>query len=228
MSYNIQQQDYIRTNPEYSAVWRNLFKDHTTQRNIIWATNDYNELGFSFYDEIQPEQLLLPSGEQIIKPRAAKARDLQLQRTRDKAEVFTPSWICNVQNNLVDEAWFGRPNVFNTPIDNDHHWITNTDPIQFPEGKTWRDYVRAIRLEICCGEAPYLASVYDTTTGDYIPLNDRIGIIDRKLRIINENVHTSTEWLDWAQIAYKSTYAFEFQGDSLLTAREMLLYTFLQ
>jgi hypothetical protein len=30
------------------------------------------------------------------------------------------------------------------------------------------------------------------------------------------------------QIAYKSIYAFEFQGDSLLTAREMLLYTFLQ
>ena len=26
---------------------------------------------------------------------------------RGKAEVFTPSWVCNCQNNLVDDAWFG-------------------------------------------------------------------------------------------------------------------------
>lgn len=27
---------------------------------------------------------------------------------RDKAEVFTPSWVCNAQNNLVDNQWFGK------------------------------------------------------------------------------------------------------------------------
>jgi len=31
----------------------------------------------------------------------------------NKAEVFTPSWVCNEQNNLIDEQWFGRKNVFN-------------------------------------------------------------------------------------------------------------------
>jgi hypothetical protein len=32
------------------------------------------------------------------------------------AEVFTPSWICNAQNNLIDNTWFGRDNVFNKEI----------------------------------------------------------------------------------------------------------------
>ena len=49
----------------------------------------------------------------IIRPRVAKETNEQLRRTRDKAEVFTPSWVCNEQNNLVDEAWFGRKDVFN-------------------------------------------------------------------------------------------------------------------
>ena len=46
--------------------------------------------------------------------------------------MFTPSWICNAQNNLVDEHWFGRPNVFNIPQDNT--W-TATERIVFPEDK---------------------------------------------------------------------------------------------
>ena len=40
---------------------------------------------------------------ELIAPRIAKSRDLQVSRTKGKAEVFTPSWICNEQNNLVDE-----------------------------------------------------------------------------------------------------------------------------
>ncbi len=46
-------------------------------------------------------------------PRVLKSRDTQTARSRDMAEVFTPSWICNAQNNLIDEAWFGRKEVFN-------------------------------------------------------------------------------------------------------------------
>ena len=52
----------------------------------------------------------------------------------------------------------------------------------------WKDYINNIVLEITCGEAPYLASRYDTTTGEYIFVNNRIGFLDRKLRIINENI----------------------------------------
>ena len=125
------------------------------------------------------------------------------------AEVFTPLWICNAQNNLIDEAWFGRKNVFNTEIvnpDGFHSWKTNPDKISFPENKPQKDYVRDTRLEITCGEAPYITSRYDTNTGEYIPVEKHIGILDRKLRIINENLDTSGEWLDAAHTAYKNTY----------------------
>jgi hypothetical protein len=84
------------------------------------------------------------------------------------AEVFTPLWICNAQINLIDDAWFGRKNVFNTEILNKeglHSWKTNPKKITFPDDKTWKQYVRDTRLEITCGEAPYITSRYDTTTG---------------------------------------------------------------
>ena len=41
-----------------------------------------------------------------------------------------------------------------------HLWETTTDPIIFPDGKSWKDYVRDTRLEITCGEAPYIVSRY--------------------------------------------------------------------
>ena len=164
-------------------------------------------------------------------PRILKHKDTQSARVRDMAEVFTPSWVCNAQNNLIDEAWFGRKDVFNTEYtseDGTHGWKTNPDKITFPEGKTWKDYVRDTRLEITCGEAPYIASRYDTTTGTVIPIGERIGLLDRKLRVISENTDTSGQWLEAAQEAYKSTYAYEWQGDSLLIARESMLYSFIE
>ena len=43
------------------------------------------------------------------------------------------------------------------------------------------------RLEITCGEAPYIASRYDTVSGEPIEIKRRIGILDRKLRVVTEN-----------------------------------------
>ncbi len=39
----------------------------------------------------------------LIKPRVLRSKDEKSQRTKEKAEVFTPSWVCNKQNNLIDE-----------------------------------------------------------------------------------------------------------------------------
>ena len=164
----------------------------------------------------------------VIRPRVLKSKENQTDRAKDMAEVFTPSWVCNAQNNLVDEAWFGRKNVFNTEDTTNHTWKANTDKIEFPKGKNWKDYVRATRMEMTCGEAPYLVSRYDATTGEPIPLQERIGLLDRKLRVISENVDVSGVWLDWAQTAYKNIYGFEWQGDNLLLAREALLWTFIE
>lgn len=204
-----------------------LLKDRTTQRNICWATECYISYGKSYYPQ-EPilKDLITGFNTNIIHPRAAKISEDKARRTKDKAEVFTPSWICNEQNNLVDEAWFGRKDVFNISINNT--WITNKALIKFPDNKTWKNYIDSKRLEISCGEAPYLVSRYDTVTGKEIPLEERIGLLDRKLRIVNENTHNEEEWFFWTKRAYESIYGFEYQGDSLLLARENLFYTFIE
>jgi hypothetical protein len=214
-----------------------LLKDHTTSKegkqcNIFWATSDYEPLGkgYEYGSQILPELITGENGH-VVMPRVLKHRDTQSTRSREMAEVFTPSWICNTQNNLIDEAWFGRKDVFNhevTAEDGTHTWEVNPDKIAFPEGRTWKDYVRENRLEITCGEAPYLVSRYDTTTGTFIPVEKRIGLLDRKLRIVSENTATTREWLEAAKDAYRSIYAYEWQGDSLLLAREALLLSFIE
>ena len=206
------------------------------QRNIIWATNSYSEKGDGFgeRDEIVVERIT-GTCQRIVQPRVVKNREIQRQRAKDMAEVFTPSWVCNAQNNLVDDAWFGRPNVFNTEsVDESgaHVWTPTEGPVVFGERpsktstKSWQDYVRDVRLEITCGEAPYLCSRYDTVDGKQITdMNRRIGLLDRKLRVVTENTKKRADWLKWAKEAVKSVYGFEWQGDNLLLARENVLAT---
>jgi len=217
---------------QYPDVLDILIRDHTTQKNIFWATDNYEHLGevYAYNASITPDLISGENGD-IIMPRVYKDQILQKARSKEMAEVFTPSWICNAQNNLIDEAWFGNKEVFNREIinsDGSKSWETNPDKIKFPKGKTWKHYVRDTRLEIACGEAPYITSRYDSTTGEFIPVENRIGILDRKLRVINENVENSGDWLKAAQTAYKNTYAFEWQGDSLLLAREAMLASFIE
>ena len=203
-----------------------LLKDHTTKKNIIWATNMYERYGssYSFKSQITIEQITGRNG-QVIRPRIKKSKKEQEQRIKKKAEVFTPSWICNIQNNLADNSWFQKENVFNKP--DGVKWITNRNKILFPEGRSWVDYVKSLRLEISCGEAPYLVSRYDTVTGNSIPVINRIGLLDRKIRIVSENTRSKDDWIKYVKEAYKSIYGYEWQGDSLLIARENLLYTYI-
>lgn len=202
--------------------------DRTTRKNILWATDDYvsHGIGFEMFSEITPD-LITGRYAMLIQPRIAKSKNAQAGRTRDKAEVFTPSWVCNKQNNLIDAQWFGRNDVFN--IEGETSWTASEDTISFrDEKKNWKKYVDAQRLEVSCGEAPYLVSRYDTVTGEKIPLQQRIGLLDRKMRIVQENAETPRDWLTWAQRAFESVYGFEYQGDNLLLARENLLYSYIE
>lgn len=209
------------------ALLKILLSDKTTKKSIRWGTDNYNEYGTEYYtDQEITSDLITGDMTVTIQPRVAKSEAEQNRRTRDKAEVFTPSWVCNEQNNLVDEAWFGRKNVFNSIYGKS--WQTIADPIQFPKGKTWKSYVDARRLEVCCGEAPYLVSRYGTVTGQTIPIKDRIGLLDRKLRIVSENAKNDLEWKNWVIRAYQSCYGYDFSGDNVLLARENLLYTFIE
>ena len=198
-----------------------LLKDRTTNKNIIWATDSYCQLG----DQFSAKMPILPELVYAIKRRTDKTKDEQKNRTRKRAEVFTPSWLCCEMTNNLDEDWFGRKDVFNSM--QDKCWFPSPNRIAFPgRDKDWKRYVQLLWLEITCGEAPYLVSRYDTTTGEELQLERRIGVLDRKLRVVNENTFTHSEWLEWTFKAYKSTYGFEFQGDNLFLARENILNTF--
>lgn len=158
---------------QYPEVLEILLRDHTTRRNIFWATNNYDHLGPSYSSDahIFPELITGINGN-ILVPRVHKDKDLQISRSKEMAEVFTPSWICNAQNNLIDNVWFGKEDGFNHEqalSDGTKGWEVNTHKITFPKGKSWNDYVRDTRLEIACGEARYITSRYDSTTGEFIP-----------------------------------------------------------
>lgn len=200
---NISENEILRSSPE---LLRELLRDHTTGKNIFWATHDYEELGteYSYHSPILPELITGERG-MVIRPRVLKSKEAQTGRAKEMAEVFTPSWICDAQNNLVDEALLSQQGE-----------------------KDWQGYVSATCLEITCGEAPYLVSRYDATTGEAIPIDRRVGLLDRKLRMVSAHVDDSGEWQEWAQVAYKNTYGYEWQGDNLLLAREALLWSFME
>lgn len=202
-----------------------LLKDKTTEKNIIWATDSYAKYGTQCEDDKQMTVGTLTGMNSILlQPRIFKTLDQQQERTKSKAEVFTPAWICNKMNNYCDEDWFGRKNVFNKEID--QAWETNLEKVKFKNEKDWKKYVDSRRLEITCGEAPFLVSRYDASTGNIIPVENRIGVLDRKLRIINENAIDEKEWLKWTIRAFQSVYGYEYQGDNLLIGRINLLMTF--
>lgn len=171
-------------------------------KNIIWANDNYIHIDNKKYAskaQILPE-LITGSYEGIIKPRVLKTVDLQKERTKSKAEVFTPSWIVKIQNDAVDELY-------------------KNDNLETYIARTW--------LEITCGEAPYMTTRYEMSTGEYIPITKRVGFLDRKLQCINNEAKTQKRWKELAIIAYQACYGFEWNGDSLLLARENLLYTLL-
>lgn len=215
--------DLLRKDEELLKI---LLQDHSSKKNIIWATENYKRHGeiYNADNEITVNAVLSKKP-LLIKPRVSKSKREQQMRSKNSAEVFTPSWLCNSQINLIDEAWFGYSNVFN--IEEDKSWKVNPERIIFPIEKSWQDYISDIRLEISCGEAPYITSRYDTVTGQFIDLFNRIGFLDRKIRVINENVEED-RWLEYVMIAYKSVYAYDWQGDNVFVARENLLLTFVE
>ena len=225
--------------PEVQAVLDTLLKDKSTGKNIIWATDPPKELQTVMYEpvtdrsQITTQQLGLTHYE-VVLPRMMKQTDTQQQRTRKKGEVFSPAWVCNKMNNALDADWFralgAEESAGQFTVELPQGWQTVETPVQFPacKGRTpaWVRYVQSRRLEVTCGEAPFLASRYDAATGEMIPIARRIGILDRKLRVVSENAATEDEWRKYATHAVQSTYGYEYQGDNLLLARVNLLLTY--
>ena len=184
-----------------------LLQDKTSGRNIIWATDSYTDKYGKDYapkKQIKREQITGVYGK-LIQPRAAKSKEEQKYRTKDKAEVFTPLKIVKEMNMAIN--WAGK------------NWPTS------PE--TWIDYIKELRLEITCGEAPFITGRYNPTvsTGVVIEPRNRVGFLDYKLKEVNKYTNTKKDWLEYAEIALKASYGYEWQGDNLLIARENILQT---
>lgn len=180
-----------------SEVLNKLLQDKTTNKNIVFATDSYKERGYQEASQIT-EKSISEFSDLELQPRVYKATKEQSDRTRKKAEVFTPLWICEEMNKLCIENFSGD----------------------------WKKSVDITTLEITCGEAPFLVSRYDATRGEKVSIENRVGILDRKLKLICENTDNEKDWLKYAKKAYKSTYGYELQGDNLLIARINLLMTF--
>lgn len=183
-----------------------LLIDRTTStskktKNIIWANENYLKYGAKAYAataQIFPELVTGQMGD-VIKPRALKSKEMKKERTKTKAEVFTPTWIVKKQNDAVDKEYIN-------------------DDLEKYVKRTW--------LEITAGEAPYMATRYDMESGEPVLLENRVGFVDRKLKRINTEIDDKAEWQRLVTEAFKASYGFEWSGDSLLLARENLLYTY--
>jgi hypothetical protein len=181
-----------------------LLQDKTTGNNILWATDSYDSNGHLFAPNANiTTDLITGTLGSLIQPRALKSKTEQLYRTRDKAEVFTPLSIVKQMNDACNTKRVTKNN--------------------------WQEHVGLLKLEITCGEAPFIVSRYDPVSDkqELLPLAARVGFLDKKLSIVSKYCVTKDEWLKWAKIAFQCSYGYEWQGDSLLIARENLLYTFI-
>ena len=185
---------------ESADLLKILLKDRTTKKNIVWATHSYELLGKGFApsDRITPSRVT-GTYASLIQPRSEKSKYEQKDRTKIRAEVFTPTWLVEKQNGYVEAEL---------------------------EALDLEDYIQVRWLEITCGEAPYMVTRYDTVTGEEIPLSERVGFVDRKLQRISREVSDEATFYELVKKAYRASYGYEYQGDSLLLARENLLATF--
>lgn len=198
MTIDISEESLAR---ESSGLLRTLLKDRTTNKSIVWATHSYELLGkgFGLYDRITPSKVTGPYAN-LIQPRSEKSKYEQKDRTKVRAEVFTPTWLVKQQIDAVDQDF---------------------------RDQDLEAYLDLKWLEITCGEAPYMVSRYDTVTGQALDLEERVGFLDRKLHRLSQQVHEEEAWFQGAVIAYQNAYGYEYQGDSLLLARENLLASFI-
>ena len=153
-----------------------------------------------------------------FQPRVAKSRAAQSERTKKNAEVCTPSCLCAKMNDFLEGEISNRAERVDR--------VDGRAACPHAAEKAWQRYVDVRILEITCGEAPFIVSRYDAATGATIPVEKRIGLFDRKLRLVNENAADEKEWMKWVLRAYESVYGYDLQGDSLAIARANLLITF--
>lgn len=162
-----------------------------------------SEKNYAVWDDQITKTLLLdrttmtsfPINPDEVIPRYLKRAEEQKSRTETNAEVFTPATLVCVMDDMTDEDYIGD----------------------------LERYIKDPVIEITCGEAPFLTTRYDATTGAEIPVNDRIGFLDRKLQCIPDL--DEDRYAVCATAAVKAVYGYELEYDNLYLARRNLLMT---
>lgn len=161
------------------------------------------EKNYAVWDDRITETLLwerttgtkFPINPDEVMPRYLKTREEQKSRTKKKGEVFTPYEIIEKMNDAVE-----------------------ADCAEIIL------YIKKKVLEATCGEAPFLTTRYDAVSGKEIPIDKRVGLLDRKLNSIPKEVGKEL-YIRCADEALKASYGYEWQFDSLFLARRNLLMT---
>lgn len=198
---------YVINELHYAGLLGKLLYDWTTDDAIMWEPGHHMNV-----EEITGAR----STSRPVVPRWQKSKEAKAARTRKKAEVFTPVWVVD---KMVSEL-----------------------EANSQELKDWQKYVTTTFLEITCGEGAFITTRYDPYDGHEIPMDERKGILDRKLRLVREHVddivftkcgrldrHNPLNYfavMDASLACLKTTYGYEWQGDSLLIARINVLWTF--
>lgn len=193
----------LESNPK---VLSTLIKDRSANRPIFFGTDNYESISKTFSENSRMgvgmmRHFLVDEDRTIFQPRAQKDSKIKASRTKKRGEVLTPLWIVNQMIDLLDEEW---------------------------KELSLNEYLSQTVLELCCGEAPFLVQRYDSISGDLIPVAQRRGILDRKLHRTSKSTKSKKTWMDRAYQAYRTTYGYEYQGDSLFLGRENLLFDFVE
>lgn len=191
-----------------------LLTDFTTKKHIYYANTDDSH---SF-----TEPLTINSNPVS---RVLKTNSDKTNRKKKMAEVFTPVWTINKMLNSIEES-SGFKNSFTVGEDKNYKCC---DDYKQMSGDELANYLKFTYLEITCGEAPFITTRYDTISGEDVPLEDRVGILDRKFKILNlVGKSDPVLYFRLAVSTIKSVYGFDYQGDSLFLARKNVLLTFIE
>jgi hypothetical protein len=147
--------------------------------------------------EITPEWLMHHFGQ--LRRRCDKPKAEQRARTKRRAEVFTPTSVVAFMN---DHAEAAKCNV----------------PVEELDTVSWRDRIQLRALDSCCGEGAFTTTLYDPITGEDIPEPERVGILDRKLRLVVEHAPMSLA-PRYLLTALRTSYACDIMGDNVILAR---------
>lgn len=188
----------IQTPTEMQSLINALFDSGLLEKLLPDRTTHRNLL-WQPSDEMQLSQIVGDTPERPVIPRWMKTKETQKKRSKKQAEVYTPSHIVNDMVGMV---------------------FTQEEYAQ-----DWRKCVNDTFLEITCGEGAFITTRYDMADGRPIPMAERRGVLDRKLQMVREYA-PEYEREEASFAALKSTYGYEYQGDSLLLARINVLLDF--